>query len=228
VSASPDPQDEAWARTAPARALRGVILRGAFGPLVATRATVEVTGREALDEVPGPVIFVANHSSHVDTPILLNAMTPRRRRRTLVGAASDYFYTRRALAVAVSLTFGTVPVRRRRSSDMSSSLAPLERLLGEGFSLVLFAEGTRSRSGRLGEFRSGAAALATRAQVPLVPVHVSGTAQLMPPGRPWMVAPAEGRTHPVTVRFGAPLRPATNREVPAAMDEVRRFMISTV
>jgi 1-acyl-sn-glycerol-3-phosphate acyltransferase len=224
---TPDPQDEAWARTAPARALRSLILRGAFGPLVRTRATVEVTGREALDAIPGPVIFVANHSSHVDTPILLNALAARRRRHTLVGAATDYFYTRRALAMSVSLTFGTVPVRRRRSSDMSSSLAPLERLLGEGFSLVLFAEGTRSRSGRLGEFRSGAAALATLAQVPLVPVRLSGTAQLMPPGRAWMVAPPEGRTHAVTVRFGTPLRPATNREVPVAMDEVRRFMVSS-
>ena len=223
----PDPHDEAWARTPPARALRGLILRGVFGPLVRTRAAVEVVGREALDAIPGPVIFVANHASHVDTPILLNALTPRRRRHTLVGAASDYFYARRALAVAVSLTFGTVPVRRRRSDEMASSLAPLERLLGEGFSLVLFAEGTRSRSGRLGEFRSGAAALATRAQVPLVPVHLSGTAQLMPPGHSWMVAPAQGRTHAVRIRFGAPLRPTTNREVPAAMDEVRRFMVTS-
>jgi 1-acyl-sn-glycerol-3-phosphate acyltransferase len=224
---APDPQDEAWARTGPARALRDLILRGVFAPLVRTRAIVEVTGREALDAIPGPVIFVANHSSHVDTPILLNALTPRRRRHTLVGAASDYFYARRALAVAVSLTFGTVPVHRRRDSESASSLAPLERLLGDGYSLVLFAEGTRSRTGRLGEFRSGAAALSSRVQVPLVPVHLDGTAQLMPPGHAWMVKPPQGRTHQVTVRFGRPLRPATNHEVPETMDEVRRFMVTS-
>ena len=218
--------DQAWARTAPARALRDVILRGVFAPLVATRATVSVTGRDALDAIPGPVIFVANHSSHVDTPILLNALAPKRRRHTLVAAAADYFYATRRLAVTVSLVFGTVPVRRRRDSDTASSLAPLERLLGEGYSLVLFAEGTRSRTGRLGEFRSGAAALSTRAQVPLVPVHIGGTAALMPPGRAWMVRPPTGRTHEVTVRFGRPLRPATNHEVPETMDEVRRFMVA--
>lgn len=218
--------DQAWARTAPARALRDVILRGVFAPLVATRATVAVTGREALDANPGPVILVANHSSHVDTPILLNALAPKRRRHTLVAAAADYFYATRPLAVTVSLVFGTVPVRRRRDSDTASSLAPLQRLLGEGYSLVLFAEGTRSRTGRLGEFRSGAAALSIRVQAPLVPVHIGGTAELMPPGHAWMVRPPTGRTHEVTVRFGRPLRPATNREVPETMDEVRRFMVA--
>jgi 1-acyl-sn-glycerol-3-phosphate acyltransferase len=216
--------DRPWARRAPARALRGLILSGVFRPLVAGYARVRVSGLEGLSDLSGPVVFVANHSSHVDTPILLNALSAQRRGRTLMAAAADYFYVRRSLAVTVSLAFGTVPVRRH-PGDGSSALQPLERLVAGGWSLVLYAEGTRSRSGRLGRLRPGAAALAARRSVPLVPVHIAGTSALMPPGRGWMVRPADGsRRHAVTVCFGTPLHPGPGEDPAVAMESVRAFM----
>jgi 1-acyl-sn-glycerol-3-phosphate acyltransferase len=207
-----------------------------FGPLVAAYAQVEVSGRETLDAISGPAVLVANHASHVDTPILLGALPPGRRGHTLVGAAADYFYVRRSLAVAVSLCFGTVPIHRSRETGdggqggagtpVSGDLDALERLVRAGFSLVLFAEGTRTRTGRLGEFRPGAAALAARCEVPLVPVHIGGTSALMGPGHGWMARAdrAGVRRRRVTVDFGAPLRPGRSQAAPATMADVRRFM----
>jgi 1-acyl-sn-glycerol-3-phosphate acyltransferase len=222
--------DQKWARTAPARAVRELVLRGVFDPLIAGHAHVTVSGRGALEAIDGPAVLVANHSSHVDTPILLGALTAARRRMTLVGAAADYFYTRRDLAIAVSLAFGTVPIERRFNGEPSAALDALEQLIADGFSLILYAEGTRSRTGRLGEFRPGAAALARRRSVPLVPVRISGTAQLMAPGRGWMArADRSDRRvrHPVSVEFGAALRPAAREEVRPVMDEVRHFISAT-
>jgi 1-acyl-sn-glycerol-3-phosphate acyltransferase len=219
--------DRRWARTAPARGVRSLILRGVFGPLVAGYARVHVIGLPALAGQAGPVVFVANHSSHVDTPILLDALTPRRRRRTLMAAAADYFFVRRWLAVTVSLVFGAVPVRRH-PGDGSSALDPLARLIGDGFSLVIYAEGTRSRDGHLGQLRSGAAALAARCGVPLVPVHIAGTADLMGPGHGWMVRPRSGdRRHDVTVRFGEPLQPRPGDDLAAVMGAVRAFYVAS-
>jgi 1-acyl-sn-glycerol-3-phosphate acyltransferase len=83
--------DQAWARTPPAQIAREAVLRGVFGSIVRTYARRTVTGREHLEGVPGPVIFVANHCSHVDTPVLLLSLPGRWRRRTAVAAASDYF-----------------------------------------------------------------------------------------------------------------------------------------
>jgi 1-acyl-sn-glycerol-3-phosphate acyltransferase len=219
--------DESWARRAPARGLRSLILRGVFRPLVAGYARVEVTGLGTLAQQEGPVVFVANHSSHVDTPILLGAMDGRRRRRTLMAAAADYFFVRRPLAVAVSLAFGAVPVRRH-PGDGSSALDPLQRLIADGFSLVIYAEGTRSRDGRLGQLRSGAAALAVRAGVPLVPVHIAGTSALMGPGRGWMVRPSAGaHRHDVAVHFGEPLHPQPGDDLAVVMGAVRAFLESS-
>ena len=215
--------DEPWARSAPARGLRSLILRSVFGPLVAAYARVEVSGLDALAAVTGPVVFVANHSSHVDTPILLGALPGSRRRKTLMAAAADYFFTRRPLAVAVSLGFGAVPVRRH-PDDGTSALDPLQRLVSSGFSLVIYAEGTRSRDGHLGRLRPGAAALSARGQVPLIPVHIAGTAALMGTGRGWMARPGSGaRRHAVTVRFGEPLRPGPEDDPTAVMAGVRAF-----
>jgi 1-acyl-sn-glycerol-3-phosphate acyltransferase len=215
--------DEAWARRAPARGVRSLILRTVFGPLVAAYARVDVSGLEALAAVTGPVVFVANHSSHVDTPILLGALPGPRRRRTLMAAAADYFFTRRPLAIAVSLAFGAVPVRRH-PDDGTSALDPLERLISGGFSLVIYAEGTRSRDGHLGRLRPGAAALSVRGRVPLIPVHIAGTAALMGTGRSWMVRPASGeRRHAVTVRFGEPLHPGPGDDLAQVMAGVRAF-----
>ena len=217
--------DQPWSRSAPAGAARELLLRGVFGPLIAGYATVQVSGRPGLDAIPGPVVLVANHSSHVDTPVLLRALPAARRRRTLVAAAADYWYASRALATAVSLAFGTVPLPRRREGETTSALAPLQELIAAGWSLVIFGEGTRSRSGRLGPFRSGAAALSRSAGVPLVPVHLDGTARLMPPGRAWMTRPGDGRRrHSVTVSFGAPLPPTPEGALTDTMNEVRRFM----
>jgi 1-acyl-sn-glycerol-3-phosphate acyltransferase len=86
----------------------------------------------------------------------------------------------------------------------------------------VFAEGTRSRDGSIGPLRSGAAVLAAQHELAIVPVHVSGTHTVMPPGRAWMHRPA-GRRHPIAVRFGAPVRPADGEHRTEVMERVRRF-----
>jgi 1-acyl-sn-glycerol-3-phosphate acyltransferase len=220
-----DHQDEAWSRSAPARAVRELLICGLFGPLVGAYAQREIIGLERVAELSGPVVFVANHNSHVDTPVLLRALPGRRRRRTAVAAAAEYFYSTRSLAAAVSLTFGTVPVARHTESA-TGSFAFLERLIQDGWSLVLFAEGTRSRDGRVGPLRSGAAAPGARQGVPSVPVHLGGTGAIMPPGRSWMVRPPGAGAmsrHTVTVRFGAPLS-CRSGDDPEVMERVRRFL----
>jgi 1-acyl-sn-glycerol-3-phosphate acyltransferase len=68
----------------------------------------------------------------------------------------------------------------------------IEQIVGEGRSVLLFPQGHRSRDGRLGRFYSGAFKLAVQLQLPIVPVCIQGTDQMLPPGRRWM-APAEVR-----------------------------------
>jgi 1-acyl-sn-glycerol-3-phosphate acyltransferase len=211
--------DTEWARGRAAGAVREAILLGVLSPLLDLYTRGQVLGREQLDGVDGPVLFVANHSSHVDTPAILRALPGPWRRRTAVAAAADYFYRVPWLAHVVSLAFNTVPVERKGEAG---GAAQLIELLDGGWSLVVFAEGTRSRDGKVGRLRSGAALLAAERGLPIVPVHVAGTHALMPPGKRWMRR-VRGRL-PISVRFGAPIHPGPDEHRTEVMERVRQFL----
>jgi 1-acyl-sn-glycerol-3-phosphate acyltransferase len=197
-----------WARTPLGKAAREVVQRFGLAPVLHFEVDVDVCGREALDVLSPPAIFVLNHSSHLDAAAILTSLPSAWRRKTAVGAASDYFFDVWYRSIATSIAFNAFPIARE-GGLRSARLA--RRLLADGWSLVLFPEGTRTTDGWVGEFRAGAAWLAIEAEVPVVPVALVGTYQAMPRGRSW---PAPGRP-PVRVRFGKPIHPEAG-ERPAA------------
>ncbi len=145
------------------------------------------------------MIFVANHASHLDTPLILLSLPDEWRRRTAVAAAADYFFDTWWRAVGSAMVFNTFPIDRR-GGTMATTPGDL---LDEGWSLVIYPEGTRSKDGWVGRFQLGAAYLATRHGVPVVPIAHRGTFAAMPRGQNW---PSRGRRQ-LTLRFGEPLCP---------------------
>ncbi len=201
----PEPREfpTEWARTPAGRVARAAIQRFVLRPLVWSETAPRVHGLDHLEGLRGPVVFVSNHSSHLDAPLVLCSLPERWRRRTAVGAAADYFFDVWWRAAGTALVFNAFPVERsvgRRLSDTPW------RLLQEGWSIVVFPEGTRSRDGWVGRFRPGAARLCIGAGVPAVPVAIRGSFAAMPRGRGW---PMPGR-YPVAVRYGPPLFPESD------------------
>lgn len=213
--------DFAWARSRPATIARALFLHGVLGPAMDAHSRRSVSGTRHLDGLVRPVLLVANHSSHMDTPALLRALPGAWSRRTAVAAAADYFYSKRGLATVVALLFNTVPVPRKGAE--AEATAHLDRLLAERWNLVIFAEGTRSRDGRVGRLHSGAAVLAAAHGMPIVPVYIAGTHQTMPVGRRWMQRGPDRRRRPIEIRFGAPIWPQPGEHRTEVMDRVRQF-----
>jgi 1-acyl-sn-glycerol-3-phosphate acyltransferase len=219
--------DLPWTRTKAASRVRELFVCGVLGPLMDIYTQRRVAGRQHLEHLDGPAVFVANHNSHMDTPVILRALPSRWRRRIAVAAAADYFYGTRRKAVVASLAFGTVPLDRNSGAGVGpGQTSHLERHIAEGGSVLVFAEGTRSRDGRVGRLRSGAAFLAREHNLPLVPIYVSGTRQAMPRGHRWMVFKAgrPGPRHALEIRFGAPIVPSTRDRPSAVMERVRLFL----
>jgi 1-acyl-sn-glycerol-3-phosphate acyltransferase len=198
----PEPREfpTGWARTEAGRAARDLIQRFVLRPLVWSQTEPRVYGLEHLDGIRGPVVFVSNHSSHLDAPLILCSLPTRWRRHTAVGAAADYFFDVWWRAAGTAMAFNAFPVERSGGRKLSET--PW-RLLRQGWSIVVFPEGTRSDDGWVGRFRPGAARLCIGAGVPAVPVAIRGSYAAMPRGRGW---PHPGR-YPISVRFGAPVWP---------------------
>lgn len=197
-----------WARRYPARLARLALLEGVMRPAVAVLAPPVRQGLDRLDGLDGPVIFAANHHSHLDTPLMLTSIPEPWRHRTFVGAAADYFFGTRPTGTMSALALNAVPIERTKISRDSADRAAA--LIDEGWSLLIFPEGGRSPDGWGQEFRGGAAYLSIRCGVPVVPVHIAGTDRVMPKGsnRPRRAA--------TTVTFGVPI-------VPGAGDDTRRL-----
>jgi 1-acyl-sn-glycerol-3-phosphate acyltransferase len=203
--------DVPWARSAPARAVGAGLLVFVLGPLIAYYVRARRRGHERFAELTGPVVLVANHSSHLDTPAILRALPAAWRRRTVVAAAADHFYQRRSVASGVSLLFNTVPLSR--AGGGADALEHIQELVADGWSLLIYAEGTRSRDGSVGHMHSGAALVAQRHQIPIIPVRVTGTHAAMPPSASWpqrINGRLLSRRHQVEVAFGEPVAPRTD------------------
>jgi len=144
---------------------------------------------EGVENIPArPCVFACNHASNADGPVVAPAI-PRRVsiliKRVVFRIPILGFGMRQA---------GFVPVNRG-AKEGGVNLDDVSGLLKSGVSLLVFAEGTRSPDGRLRAFKKGAALMAIRAGVPIVPIAIAGTPRVMPKGE-WHVHPGE-----VAVRF---------------------------
>lgn len=189
--------DSDWARTMPARYGRFLLTEGVMRPIIAGLAQPERRGLDRLADLDGPAIFAANHHSHLDAGLLITSLPEPHRHQVFAGAAADYFFDNRVKATASALMLNAIPIERtkvnRRSADRAAEL------IDDGWSMVIFPEGGRSPDGWGQPFRGGAAYLAIRCGVPIVPVHLAGTGRILPKGRN---RPKPQRT---VVTFGSPI-----------------------
>lgn len=205
-----------WGRSYLARFARNVYWSYYITPVIRRMSSLSVNGLENL-EGRGPFIFVANHTTHLDTPLLLGALPPRIRRRTIVAAAMDNFFMTRSKAIRTVLVFNAIPIDRHKINRRSSQLA-LE-LVEDHWNLVLYPEGGRSPDGNLQEFKGGAAYLADRSKAAVVPTYIHDAGFLRGPKYAKAPLHTQGRSrrrHPVSIWFGCPLRAGDG-------ENIRRF-----
>lgn len=197
-----------WARRPVARwsriAAQETVGRAVHGAL----CMPEVRHRDRLDALDGPAIFVANHHSHLDTGVVTMSLPRPWRHELVVAAAADYFFDTPRRAALAAWAWGAVPMERQKVSRRSAGRAA--ELIEDGWSLLIFPEGGRSPDGWGQVHKGGAAYLAVRCGVPVVPLHLDGTDLVLPKGR------SRPRPARVTVSFATPLHPAEG-------EDARRF-----
>jgi 1-acyl-sn-glycerol-3-phosphate acyltransferase len=198
------------------------LISGIFRQIVAFYLRPQVSGAEHLP-AQGAFILAANHASHADSAVIYAAVPRALRRRLLAAAAQDYFFEGGLRQYLARALFNAIPVDRE-SAQRRDPLRHVVRALREGYGVLIYPEGTRSRNGRIGPFRSGIGRLIAQfPDVPVIPALLQGTDEVMPKGRS---VPLPRR---VRVTFGAPLRLEADRAQratwQAAANQIREAVV---
>lgn len=183
--------------------------------IILATASVQVRTAHAERAAIAPCVIVSNHQSLFDIPALLQAL-PRQFR---IVAKRELFWIP-FFGWALFLG-GFIPLHRSDRERAVASLARAAQRVRRGTTVVVFAEGTRSRDGRLQRIKKGALHLAQQARVSLVPVTLSGSRAVLPRGswfpRPGTIDVVVGRPLP-PIPPGAPVEEDLVRAVAAALE----------
>jgi long-chain acyl-CoA synthetase len=215
---APDLADEpvefpSWNRTLPARIVRRLSLGTWILPLARVFAHIRASGLEHLRDLDGPVIFASNHQSHMDVPVILAALPGRWRAQVAPAMLKEFFkahfyrhehtwrqwFTNSLNYYNATLYFNAFPIPQREAGARHT-LKYIGDLVSGGWSILIFPEGVRADTGDIKPFRGGVGMIASRLDVPVVPVRLDGVDRVLHPR--WKF-PKSG---PVRVAFGAPMR----------------------
>jgi 1-acyl-sn-glycerol-3-phosphate acyltransferase len=159
------------------RSFVALIIRG----LLRTYCRFEIIGEEHLRSNRS-FVLVANHSSHLDTVCLLAALPLRRLHRAFPAAAADYFFKSVPRTWIATVIVNALPFARQ--THVRHSLAICGELLANaGNVLIIFPEGTRSKTGELQEFKPGIGALVAGRDVAVLPCYLDGAHRAWPKGK---------------------------------------------
>ncbi len=190
-------------------------------PYIWSAVNVHTHGMRNLSSLRPPFVAVANHSSHLDAPLIYGSLPRRLSRNLSSGAAADYFFDTWYKSLPTTLFFNSFPVLRQGHSNRTGRRGLAGELLSDGVPLLLFPEGTRSRTGAMSGFTPGAAALAISRDTPVLPIALVGAYAAMPYGA---TVPVPGRPH-VHVVFGRPLRAAPGEIARQFSDRLYRYVV---
>jgi 1-acyl-sn-glycerol-3-phosphate acyltransferase len=168
---------------------------------------------------PAPVIFFANHSSHLDFLTIWAALPAARRARTRPVAGRDYWEKNARRRRIAGEFFRAVLIERQHVTVANNPLAPMIAALADGDSLIVFPEGTRSADGSIHEFKSGLYHLArARPDILLVPVYLQNLSRILPKGD-FLPVPVLG-----SLSVGPPLTLGADEAKPAFLQRARAAM----
>lgn len=146
-------------------------------------------------------IYFANHTSHLDAPLVWAVLPAEVRALTLPTAARDYWSAGKLRYQLATRVFNAVLIERDRFSRSNNPLSILVSAMGNRYSLILFPEGKRNPGPEIGEFRGGLYHLAKRRpEIELVPVYIANLWRIFPKGA---LLPLPLLS---SVSFGAPIR----------------------
>lgn len=186
------------------------IFKMTLTPLVYSLFIKEIKGGENFSR-SGNYILASNHLSHLDWIIEGFVCTPRK--FTYIGQIDKMTGFKKWCRDLAYGLVGVIPMDRSDGESKKRAVDTAIKMLKEGYCLIIYPEGTRSRDGRLQRFRPGVGKLHLETGVPVLPVAFKGTYELMPPGGKLKIKKG------IAIAFGKPMDFPEEREAAKNLDK---------
>ncbi len=189
-----------WPRRRPVRWVRRVLFSLGVQSLVRIGYAMDVRGREHLQAVGEPCLIVSNHCQHVDMANLLRAMPTGFRQRVAIAAAASDIFGNPVRGFGSALLGNAFPFATE-GGGIRDSLENVNRMLADGWNVLIFPEGRLTVNGPMQPFKGGVGLLARETHVPVVPLRIDILKPGVMEGGPWLPFP---RGH-IRVSIGPPV-----------------------
>jgi long-chain acyl-CoA synthetase len=195
-----------WNRNALARATRRVLLPGFLLPLTRIFAHIHREGLENLAGLEPPVIFASNHQSYMDVPAILAALPPKWRYLVAPAMRKEFFeehFHGRSFANSLNYylsawLFNCFPIPQREPGALET-LRYMGELANEKWCILIFPEGIMSSDNQIAPFQPGIGMIASKLEIPVVPIRINGMNKVLKPGRKM------AKMSDVKITFGPPI-----------------------
>ena len=176
-------------------------------PFIRCFFDMKVEGLDNLRGLERPVVFIANHTSYLDQPAIMYNLPSKWRYHTATAMRSEFFFgehfeIHKDIFKKIAFIYSTLAHNSfllPQRSGFRKNLIFMGKLIDLGVNILIFPEGTRSKTGKLLPFMPGLGLIVKELQVPIVPIHISGMKHIYPRGA---ILPKRGKC---IVRIGKPL-----------------------
>ena len=223
-----------WTLRFPMTWIRPIVYNLFLFPLTLIMCRVRVTGAEKLAQVKGPVLLISNHVTDVDAALIISALPLRWRVRLAIAMSGEYlrdwryppamlgWFARMRKMIAYALGASLFNVfSLPRQSGFRQSFAYAGEAMDQGWSVLIFPEGTETKDGEMQPFRAGIGLLTSELNVPVIPIRLRGLFELKKK-RQYFVRPGT-----VSVTFGDPIR-FTNDQIPAEITKELEHQLTSL
>lgn len=192
-------------------------------PILSFFLRLNKQGLDYLKNLRGSVIFVSNHTSYLDTPMIYRALPLRFLNKIAVGAHREFFEKTKNGKVyipwySISFNYTTMFMAAYmfpRTKEFKQTLEYTGRLIDKGWNILIFPEGKHTTTGEMMEFKEGVGIMATSMRVPIVPVKIRGLYKILDPRTSYF--------RKITITFGKPII-FTNESSLEATQKIRQII----
>lgn len=208
-----------WTNNSKGRVIREFLDIVFHKPISRLFFDLDIHGLSNLKKIKMPVIFISNHVSYLDQPAIMYSLPANLRYKTASATREEFFFSEKETPFVRKILFPYTMIAFNafllpQKSGFRKSLVFMGKLIDNKVNILVFPEGERTRTGKLGSFMQGLGLIVKELQVPIVPIKIIGMEKIYPRGA---IFPKKGKC---TVIFGKPIEFTT--ETPSEIVEKSR------